>query len=97
MIFSPSSNSKDIYIKMTVHITKLDEDVNPGNDKIVEAELEPNTAGKLEDNDNESEGVKNEVELLKADNTTKDPNGKDAGSPHSDFVNVGTSFVYTVE
>ena len=42
-------------------------------------------------------GVKNEVKLLKADNTTKDPNGKDAGSPHSDFVNVGTSFVYTVE
>ena len=82
---------------MTVHITKLDEDVDPGNDKIVEAELEPNTAGKLEDNDNESEGVKNEVELLEVDNTTKDPNGKDAGSPHSDFVKVGTSFVYTVD
>ena len=67
---------------MTVHITKLDEIVDPGNDKIVEEELEPNTAGKLEDNDNESEGVKNEVELLKVDNTTKDPNGKDAVSPH---------------
>ena len=67
---------------MTVHITKLDEDVDPGNDKIVEAELEPNTAGKLEDNDNASEGVKNEVELLKVDNTTKDPNEKDAVSPH---------------
>ena len=82
---------------MTVHITKLDENVDPGNDKIVEEELEPNTAGKLEDNDNESEGVKNEVELLEIDKTTKDPNGKDASSPHSDFVKVGTSFVYTVE
>ena len=71
-----------MYIKMTVHVTKLDENVNPGNDKIVEEELEPNTAGKLEDNDNESEGVKNEVELLEVDNTTKDPNGKDAVSPH---------------
>ena len=67
---------------MTVHITKLDENVDPGNDKIVEEELEPNTAGKLEDNDNESEGVKNEVELLKVDNTTKDPNEKDAVSTH---------------
>ena len=77
---------------MTVHISKLGENVDPGNDKIAEEELEPNAAGKLKDNDNESEGVKNEV-----DNTTKDPNGKDAGSPHSDFVKVGTSFVYTVE
>ena len=82
---------------MTVHISKLGESVDPGNDKIAEEELEPNAAGKLKDNDNESEGVKNEVELLEVDNTTKDPNGKDAGSPHSDFVKVGTSFVYTVE
>ena len=67
---------------MTVHITKLDENVDPGNDKIVEEETEPNTAGKLEDNDNASEGVKNEVELLKVDNTTMDPNEKDAVSPH---------------
>ena len=73
---------KDIYIKMTVHITKLDENVDPGNDKIVEAELEPNTAGKLEDNDKESEGVKNEVELLKVDNTTLDPDVRNAPSPH---------------
>ena len=77
---------------MTVHISKLGENVDPGNDKIAEEELEPNAAGKLKDNDNESEGVKNEV-----DNTAKDANGKDAGSPHSDFVKVGTSFVYTVE
>ena len=67
---------------MTVHITKLDENVDPGNDKIVEEENEPNTAGKLEDNDNASEGVKNEVELLKVDNTTMDPDEKDAVSPH---------------
>ena len=73
---------KDIYIKMTVHINKLDENVDPGNDKIVEEELEPNTAGKLKDNDNESEGVKNEVKLLKVDNTTLDPDEKDTPSPY---------------
>ena len=67
---------------MTADITKLDENVDPGNDKIAEEENEPNTAGKLEDNDNASEGVKNEVELLKVDNTTMDPNEKDAVSPH---------------
>ena len=61
--------SKDIYIKMTVHISKLGENVDPGNDKIAEEELEPNAAGKLKDNDNESEGVKNEV-----DNTANDAN-----------------------
>ena len=77
---------------MTVHISKLGKNVDPGNDKIAEEELEPNAAGKLKDNDNESEGVKSEV-----GNTTKDANGKDAVSPHSDFVNVGTSFVYTVD
>ena len=73
---------KDIYIKQTVHTAKLDENVDPGNDKIAEEENEPNTAGKLEDNDNTSEGVKNEVELLKVDNTTMDPDEKDAPSPY---------------
>ena len=85
-------DSKDIYIKMTEHISKLGENVDPGNDKIADEELEPNAAGKLKDNDNESEGVKSEV-----GNTTKDANGKDADSPHSDLVKVGTSFVYTVD
>ena len=70
----------------------MGENVDPGNDKIADEELEPNAAGKLKDNDNESEGVKSEV-----GNTTKDANGKDADSPHSDLVKVGRSFVYTVD
>ena len=77
---------------MTVHISKLGENVDPGSDKIADEELEPNAAGKLKDNDNESEGVMSEV-----GNTTKDANGKDVDSPHSDLVKVGSSFVYTVD
>ena len=77
---------------MTVHISKLGEIVDPGSDKIADEELELNAAGKLKDNDNESEGVMSEV-----GNTTKDANGKDVDSPHSDLVKVGTSFVYTVD
>ena len=63
----------------------------------MEEENEPNTAGKQENNDNTSEEVKNEVKLLKVDNTTLDPDEKEAPSPYEDFVNVSTSFDYTVE
>ena len=48
----------------------------------MEEENEPNTAGKQENNDNTSEGVKNEVKLLKVDNTTLDPDEKEAPSPY---------------
>ena len=48
----------------------------------MEEENEPNTDGKQEDNDNTSEGVKNEVKLLKVDNTTLDPDEKDTPSPY---------------
>ena len=77
---------------MTEHISKLGEIVDPGSDKIADKELELNAAGKLKDNDNESEGVMSEV-----GNTTKDANGKDVDSPHLDLAKVGRSFVYTVE
>ena len=77
---------------MTEHISKLGEIVDPGSDKIADEELELNAAGKLKDNDNESEGVMSEV-----GNTTKDANGKDVDSPHWDLAKVGRSFVYTVE
>ena len=73
---------KDIHIKQTVHIAKLNENVDPGNDKIVEEENEPNTAGKQENNDNTSEEVKDEVKLLKVHNTTLDPDEKEPSSPY---------------
>ena len=81
-------SSEDIYIKSTVHISNLDEIVDPGCEKKTDAELELNTAENLKEDDNESVGV---------GNTTKDANGKDIDSPHSDLVNVGSSFVYTVD
>ena len=77
---------------MTVHISNLGEIVDPGSDKTTDEELELNAAGNLKENDNESVGVMSEV-----GNTTKDANGKDVDSPHSDLVKVGTSFVYTVD
>ena len=77
---------------MTEHISKLGEIVDPGSDKITDEELELNAAGKLKENDNESVGVMSEV-----GDTTKDANGKDVDSPYSDLVNVGSSFVYTVD
>ena len=48
----------------------------------MEEENEPNTAGKQENNNNTSEEVKNEVKLLKVDNTTLDPDEKEALSPY---------------
>ena len=63
----------------------------------MEEENEPNTAGKQENNDNTSEEVKNEVKLLKVDNTTLDHDEKEAPSPYEDFVNVSTHFDYAVE
>ena len=77
---------------MTEHISKLGEIVDPGSDKITDEELELNAAGKLKENDNESVGV-----MSKVGDTTKDANGKDVDSPYSDLVNVGSSFVYTVD
>ena len=77
---------------MTEHISKLGENVDPGSDKTTDEEHELNAAGNLKENDNESVGVMSEV-----GNTTKDANGKDVDSPHSDLVKVGTSFVYTVD
>ena len=85
-------NVKIFNIKQTVHIAKLKENVDPGNDKIVEKEDEPNTAGKQENNDNTSKEVKDEVKLLKVHDTTLDPDEKEPPSPYSDIVNVSTSF-----
>ena len=84
--------SEDIYIKSTVHISNLGEIVDPGSEKKTDAELELNTAEKLKEDDTESVGVTSEV-----DDSTKDVNGKEADSPYSDLVNVGSSFVYTVD
>ena len=77
---------------MTVHISNLGEIVDPGSEKKTDAELELNTAEKLKEDDTESVGVTSEV----AD-STKDVDGKEVDSPYSDLVNVGSSFVYTVD
>ena len=77
---------------MTKHISKLGENVDPGSDKTTDTEHELNAAGNLKEDDNESVGVMSEV-----GDTTKDANGKDVDSPYSDLVNVGSSFVYTVD
>ena len=77
---------------MTEHISKLGENVDPGSDKTTDTEHELNAAGNLKEDDNESVGVMSEV-----GDTTKDANGKDVDSPYSDLVNVGSSFVYTVD
>ena len=77
---------------MTEHISKLGENVDPGSDKTTDEEHELNAAGNLKEDDNESVGVMSEV-----GDTTKDANGNDIHSPHSDLVNVGSSFVYTVD
>ena len=66
--------------------------MDPGSEKKTDAELELNTAEKLKEDDTESVGVTSEV-----DDSTKDVNGKEADSPYSDLVNVGSSFVYTVD
>ena len=84
--------SEDIHIKSTVHISNLGEIVDPGSEKKTDAELELNTAEKLKEDDTESVGVTSEV-----DDSTKDVNGKEVDSPYSDLVNVGSSFVYTVD
>ena len=84
--------SEDIHIKSTVHISNLGEIVDPGSEKKTDAELELNTAENLKEDDTESVGVTSEV----AD-STKDVNGKEVSSPYSDLVNVGSSFVYTVD
>jgi len=77
---------------LTVHISNLGEIVDPGSDKTTDTEHELNAAGNLKEDDNESVGVMSEV-----GDTTKDANGKEVDSPHSDLVNVGSSFVYTVD
>ena len=77
---------------MTEHISKLGENVDPGSDKTTDTEHELNAADNLKEDDNESVGVMSEV-----GDTTKDANGKDVDSPYSDLVNVGSSFVYTVD
>ena len=77
---------------MTVHISNLGEIVDPGSEKTTDEELELNTAEKLKEDDNESVGVTSEV-----GDSTKDVNGKEVDSPYSDLVNVGSSFVYTVD
>ena len=66
--------------------------MDPGSEKKTDAELELNTAENLKEDDNESVGVTSEV----AD-STKDVDGKEVDSPYSDLVNVGSSFVYTVD
>ena len=77
---------------MTVHISNLGEIVDPGSDKTTDTEHELNAAGNLKEDDNEFVGVMSEV-----GDTTKDADGKDVDSPYSDLVNVGSSFVYTVD
>ena len=68
--------SKDIYIKLTEHISKLGENVDPGSDKTTDTEHELNAAGNLKEDDNESVGVTSEV-----GDSTKDVNGKEVDSP----------------
>ena len=83
---------KKFNIKQTAHIAKIKENVNPGNDKNMEKEDEPNTAGRQENNDNTSKEVIEKVKLLKVHDTTMDPDKTKPPSPYSDIVNVSTSF-----
>ena len=85
-------NVKKFNIKQTAHIAKLKENVDPGNNKNVEKEDEPDTAGRKENNDNTSIEVIQEVKLLKVHDTTLDPDETKPPSPYSDIVNVSTSF-----
>ena len=66
--------------------------MDSGSGKKTDAELELNTAEKLEEDDTESVGVTSEV-----GDSTKDVNGKEVNSPYSALVNVGSSFEYTVD
>ena len=84
--------SEDIYIKSTVHISNLGEIVDPGSEKKTDAELELNTAEKLEKDDTEYVGVTDEVAK-----STKDVNETEVNSPYLALVNVRPSFEYTVE
>merc|ERR1712240_412970 len=77
---------------MGIHISNLGELVDSGSGKKTDAELELNTAEYLEEDDTKSVGVTSEV----AD-STKDVNGKEVTSPYSALVNIGSSFVYTVD
>ena len=84
--------SEDIHIKSTIHNSNLGEFVDSGSGKKTDAEFELNTAEKLEKDDTEYVGVTSEV-----GDSTKDVNGKEVNSPYSALVNVGASFVYTVD
>ena len=66
-------NVKKFNIKWTAHIAKIKENVDPGNDKNMEKEDDPNTAGRQENNDNKSKEVIEKVKLLKVHDTTMDP------------------------
>ena len=84
--------SEDFHIKSSIHISNLGELVDSGSGKKTDAELDLNTAEKLEKDDTEYVGVTSEV-----GDSTKDVNGKEVNSPYLALVNVRSSFEYTVE
>ena len=85
-------NVKEFNIKQTAHIVKIKENDDTGNDKNMEKEDDPNTAGRQENNDNKSKEVIEKVKLLKVHDTMMDPDKPKPPSPFSDIVNVRTSF-----
>ena len=84
--------SEDIPIKSTIHDSNVDEIVDSGSKKKTDKEFELKTAENLEKNDTKYAGVTAEVE-----DSTKDLNEKEVGSPYPALVNVSPSFEYTVE
>ena len=84
--------SEDIPIKSTIHDSNDDEIVDSGSKKKTDKEFELKTAENLEKNDTKYAGVTAEVE-----DSTKDVNEKEVGSPYPALVNVSPSFEYTVE
>ena len=66
--------------------------MDSGSKKKADKEFELKTAENLEKNDTKYAGVTAEVE-----DSTKDVNEKEVGSPYPALVNVSPSFEYTVE
>ena len=66
--------------------------MDAGSKKTTDKEFELKTAENLEKNDTKYAGVTAEVE-----DSIKDVNEKEVGSPYPALVNVSPSFEYTVE
>ena len=85
-------NVKEFNIKQTAHIVKIKENDDTGNNKNMEKEDDPHTAGRQETNDKKSKEVIERVKMLKVQGPMMNPKNLKTPSPFSDIVNVRTSF-----